>query len=76
MALYTQYRVLPCPIACDTLFLCYNPYFDVQFQQCYSLTDLLPLTRHAPPTHRVVLLADTFDAGIELIQQLNTLTEK
>jgi hypothetical protein len=43
MSLYSDYRVLPCPINCDTLFLCYNPYFDVQFKQCYELEELVDL---------------------------------
>jgi hypothetical protein len=73
MALYSQYRVLPCPIACDTLLLCYNPYFDVQFKQCYSLQELLSLLQDAPPTHRTLLLADTFEAGTELIAKVDRL---
>jgi hypothetical protein len=60
MAVYSQYRVLPFQISCDTVLLCYNPYFDIQFKQCYSLPDLLQLLEQAPPTHRPVLFADTF----------------
>lgn len=74
--LYSEYRVLPFPVNCDTLLLCYNPYFDVQFKQCYALDDLLSLLGKAPPTHKVVLFADSFDAGQDLITQVNRLKEE
>lgn len=70
MTLYTDYRVQPCPVNCDTLLLCYNPYFDVQFRQCYSLDELLSVLKQAPSSHKVVLLADSFDAGADLIVQV------
>ncbi len=73
MALYSQYRVLPFQISCDTLLLCYNPYYDVQFKQCYSLNDLALLLQQAPPTHKPVLFADTFEAGSDMITQVSRL---
>jgi hypothetical protein len=73
MSLYSDYKILPYSIKSDTVFICYNAYYDVQFKQCYSFSDLLPLLSEVPSSYKIVMLADTFDEGMDQISKLNRL---
>lgn len=63
MSLGSIFRILPFPITCDTSIFCYNPYFDVQFKQYYSLKDLSKAVQSVPSAYKIVIMLDSFDEG-------------
>ena len=75
MNLGINFRILPYPITCDTIILCYNPYFDIQFKQFYSLDDLSKAVQSVPSAYKIVITADSFEEGEEIITKISEIND-
>lgn len=73
MSLFTNYKILPFSIDCDTMLLCCNPYYDIQFKQCFDEKEMLRILQDIPETFKIVLLAGSYEDGIEQVSKISKL---
>ena len=73
MSLFTNYKILPFSIDCDTMILCCNPYYDIQLKQCFDEKEMLKVLQGIPETFKTVLLAETYEDGTDQISKISKL---
>lgn len=71
--MFTNYKILPFSIDCDTMLLCCNPYYDIQFKQCFDEKEMLSILQGIPETFKIVLLAGTYEEGMEQVSKISKL---
>lgn len=76
MSLGSIFRILPYPITCDMTILCYNPYFDIQFKQFYSINDLSKAVPTVPSSYKIVIMSDNFEEGESIITKISELNDE